>query len=101
MRSSFLRVGSAIMAVASAAAVVSELRKPRPHGGVVAWLNNQEEHQLFLQTIAGSTEQEHVTDSGGEVGIVHQCSLQHQSAHAVRQDRKSFIPRQSEIHRSA
>src|SRR5205823_8084894 len=31
--------------------VVSELRKPRPHGGVVAWLNNQEEHQLFLSAV--------------------------------------------------
>jgi toxin FitB len=28
--------------------VVSELRKPRPHGGVVAWLNHQEEDELFL-----------------------------------------------------
>jgi len=31
--------------------VVSELRKPRPHGGVVAWLNNQEEDQLFLSAV--------------------------------------------------
>jgi toxin FitB len=28
--------------------VVSELRKPRPHGAVVAWLSDQEEEQLFL-----------------------------------------------------
>ncbi len=28
--------------------VVSELRKPRPHGAVVAWLEKQEEEQLFL-----------------------------------------------------
>src|SRR5438309_10787830 len=31
--------------------VVSELRKPRPHGGVVAWLNNQKEDQLFLSAV--------------------------------------------------
>ena len=31
--------------------VVSELRKPRPHGGVVAWLNKQEEEQLFLSAV--------------------------------------------------
>ena len=31
--------------------VVSELRKPRPHGGVVAWLNRQEEGQLFLSAV--------------------------------------------------
>jgi predicted nucleic acid-binding protein len=28
--------------------VVSELRKPRPHGAVVAWLSDREEEQLFL-----------------------------------------------------
>jgi predicted nucleic acid-binding protein len=31
--------------------VVSELRKPRPHGEVVAWLNKQEEEQLFLSAV--------------------------------------------------
>jgi predicted nucleic acid-binding protein len=31
--------------------VVSELRKPRPHGGVFAWLNHQEEDQLFLSAV--------------------------------------------------
>lgn len=31
--------------------VVSELRKPRPHGAVVAWLNNQEDEQLFLSAV--------------------------------------------------
>ena len=31
--------------------VISELRKPRPHGGVVAWLNKQEEEQLFLSGV--------------------------------------------------
>jgi hypothetical protein len=31
--------------------VVSELRKPRPHGGVVAWLNHREEEQLFLSAV--------------------------------------------------
>jgi toxin FitB len=31
--------------------VVSELRKPRPHGGVVAWLSDQEEEQLFLSAV--------------------------------------------------
>jgi toxin FitB len=31
--------------------VVSELRKPRPHGAVVAWLSDQEEEQLFLSTV--------------------------------------------------
>ena len=31
--------------------VVSELRKPRPHGGVVAWLNNQKEDRLFLSAV--------------------------------------------------
>ena len=31
--------------------VVSELRKARPHGGVVAWLSDQEEEQLFLSAV--------------------------------------------------
>ena len=31
--------------------VVSELRKPRPHGGVVAWLSDQAEEQLFLSAV--------------------------------------------------
>lgn len=31
--------------------VVSELRKPRPHGGVLAWLNKQEDEQLFLSAV--------------------------------------------------
>lgn len=31
--------------------VISELRKPRPHGGVVAWLNAQAEEQLFLSAV--------------------------------------------------
>ncbi len=31
--------------------VVSELRKPRPHGGVLAWLNQQQEEQLFLSAV--------------------------------------------------
>jgi len=31
--------------------VVSELRKPRPHGGVVAWLKDQNEEQLFLSAV--------------------------------------------------
>ena len=28
--------------------VISELRKPRPHGGVVAWINDLQKEQLFL-----------------------------------------------------
>ena len=28
--------------------VVSELRKPKPHGGVVAWLSDLREEQVFL-----------------------------------------------------
>jgi predicted nucleic acid-binding protein len=31
--------------------VVSELRKPRPHGAVIAWLEKQEEEQLFLSAV--------------------------------------------------
>lgn len=31
--------------------VVSELRKPRPHGAVVAWLKDQQEEQLFLSDV--------------------------------------------------
>jgi predicted nucleic acid-binding protein len=31
--------------------VVSELRKPRPHAAVVAWLSDQEEEQLFLSAV--------------------------------------------------
>ncbi len=31
--------------------VVSELRKPRPHGAVVAWIGDQEEEQLFLSAV--------------------------------------------------
>lgn len=31
--------------------VVSELRKPRPHGGVVAWLKAQDEQSLFISAL--------------------------------------------------
>jgi toxin FitB len=31
--------------------VVSELRKPRPHGAVVAWINHQQDKQLFLSAV--------------------------------------------------
>jgi predicted nucleic acid-binding protein len=31
--------------------VVSELRKPKPHGAVVAWLNHLNDEQLFLSTV--------------------------------------------------
>lgn len=31
--------------------VVSELRKPRPHGAVVAWLSDMEEERLFLSAV--------------------------------------------------
>jgi predicted nucleic acid-binding protein len=31
--------------------IVSELRKPRPDGGELAWLNKQEEEQLFLSAV--------------------------------------------------
>src|SRR5262249_12835168 len=31
--------------------IVSELRKQRPHGGVVAWLKGQAEEQLFLSAV--------------------------------------------------
>jgi toxin FitB len=31
--------------------VISELRKPRPHGGVVAWINDLQEEQLFLSAV--------------------------------------------------
>ena len=31
--------------------VVSELRKPRPHGGVVAWLTSMDDAKLFLSAV--------------------------------------------------
>ena len=31
--------------------VVSETRKPRPHGGVLGWLNAQQDEQLFLSAV--------------------------------------------------
>ena len=31
--------------------VVSELRKPRPHGAVVAWIHDQQDEQLFLSAV--------------------------------------------------
>jgi toxin FitB len=31
--------------------VVSELRKPKPHGAVVAWLSSQPAHALFLSAM--------------------------------------------------
>jgi hypothetical protein len=31
--------------------VVSELRKPKPHGGVVAWLETLEDHEIFLSAV--------------------------------------------------
>ena len=32
--------------------VISELRKPKPHGGVVAWIEQVPEHQLFLSALS-------------------------------------------------
>jgi toxin FitB len=32
--------------------VISELRKPKPHGGVVAWFEGVPEHQLFLSALS-------------------------------------------------
>ena len=32
--------------------VISELRKPKPHGGVVAWVERAPEHQLFLSALS-------------------------------------------------
>lgn len=32
--------------------VISELRKPKPHGGVVAWIERVPEHQLFLSALS-------------------------------------------------
>ena len=32
--------------------VVSELRKPRPHGGVLAWLKSLDEAQLYLSAVS-------------------------------------------------
>lgn len=31
--------------------IVSELRKARPHGAVVAWLSDQDDEQLFLSAV--------------------------------------------------
>lgn len=31
--------------------VLSELRKPRPHGGVLAWLEAQDDQQLFVSAL--------------------------------------------------
>jgi len=31
--------------------VVSELRKPRPHGGVIAWLQSVSERELFISAL--------------------------------------------------
>jgi len=31
--------------------IVSELRKPKPHGGVLAWLEDADESQLFLSAM--------------------------------------------------
>ena len=31
--------------------VVSELRKPKPHGGVVAWLQSRSDRELFLSAV--------------------------------------------------
>lgn len=31
--------------------IVSELRKPRPHGALLAWVNDQQEEQLFLSAV--------------------------------------------------
>ena len=31
--------------------VISELRKPRPHGAVVAWITRQEDENLFISAV--------------------------------------------------
>lgn len=31
--------------------IVSELRKPRPHGAVVAWFKSLDEHQIYLSAV--------------------------------------------------
>jgi predicted nucleic acid-binding protein len=33
------------------AGLVSELRKPRPHGEVVAWIKHSKDEQLFLSVV--------------------------------------------------
>ena len=32
--------------------VISELRKPKPHGGVLAWYNNIAEKELFISAVS-------------------------------------------------
>lgn len=32
--------------------IISELRKPKPHGGVVAWYNNIAEKDLFISAVS-------------------------------------------------
>lgn len=32
--------------------VISEMRKPRPHGGLLRWYGSQDPHDLFLPSIA-------------------------------------------------
>jgi len=31
--------------------VISELRKPRPHGAVVAWLHSLDEHDIYISAV--------------------------------------------------
>ena len=31
--------------------IISELRKPRPHGAVVAWLTSIEDSELFISAV--------------------------------------------------
>ena len=31
--------------------IVSEVRKPRPHGAVLAWIESQQEQQLFISAV--------------------------------------------------
>ena len=45
------RVGVAYLWCAFDTNVVSELRKPRPHGGVVAWLESLDDAQLYVSAV--------------------------------------------------
>ena len=75
--------------------VISELRKPRPHGAVVAWLEDQEDEQLFLSVVTigelqAGIERIRRQDSAKAEEIEHWLDLLAQSYQILFMDTECF-----------
>jgi len=75
--------------------VVSELRKPKPHGAVVAWLNELQENQIYLSAVTlgelqAGVEQTRKHDSHKAAQIESWIELLEQSYQVLAMDSSCF-----------